>query len=46
LSKNIESFEAAGGKGIIHTTASKSLNDLQLLINQLPESFGYSYSNI
>lgn len=46
LSKNIESFESAGGKGIIHTTASKSLNDLQLLINQLPESFGYSYSNI
>jgi hypothetical protein len=46
LSGNIESFEAAGGKGIIHTTASKSLNDLQLLINQLPESFGYSYSNI
>lgn len=46
LSKNVESFIEAGGNGIIHTSASKSLNDLQLLINSLPESFGYSYSNI
>ena len=46
LPKNVESFVEAGGKGIIHTTASKSLNELQLLINSLPESFGYSYSNI
>lgn len=46
LPKNVESFETAGGKGIIHTSASNTLSDLQLLINQLPESFGYSYSNI
>lgn len=46
MPKNVESFIQAGGKGIIHTSASKTLTDLQTLVNSLPESFGYSYSNI
>lgn len=46
LQKNIDSFIQAGGKGIVHTSATKTLSELQLLINSLPESFGYSYSNI
>jgi 5'(3')-deoxyribonucleotidase len=46
LYKNVESFIAAGGEGIVFRDANQTIKEINSTLGTIKETYGYSWSNI